>query len=110
MRARCCSPILIFPVALTGCLAQAALDVATAPVKVASAGVDAVTRSQSEADQQRGQEIREREENLGRLQRDYDRLAASCRIGNDQACREAVEVQREIDVVLPTIPREPSPN
>lgn len=47
---------------LTGCvvgtLASAAVDVVTLPVKVASAGVDAVTTSQSEADEKRGRELR----------------------------------------------------
>lgn len=92
---------------LSGCIAKTAADIVTAPVRVASAGVDAATRSQSEADQQRGQEIRRREERLGELERDYDRLAEDCADGDDEACREAVEVRREIDALLPTIPVEP---
>ena len=48
--------------ALTGCVvgtvASAAVDVVTLPVKVAAAGVDAVTTSQSEADENRGRELR----------------------------------------------------
>src|SRR5687768_12275802 len=52
--------------ALTGCVAQAALDIVTLPVKVASAGVDAVTVSQSEADEKRGRAIRKHEECLGK--------------------------------------------
>ena len=55
--------------ALPGCLAQTALDVVTLPVKVASAGVDAATTSQAEADRKRGEEIRKYEECLGREQR-----------------------------------------
>jgi hypothetical protein len=51
--------------ALTGCvvgtIAETAVDVAVIPVKVASAGVDAVTTSQSEADEKRGRELREAE-------------------------------------------------
>jgi hypothetical protein len=47
---------------LGGCVAAtiagAAVDVATLPVKAAAAGVDAVTTSQSEADQKRGRELR----------------------------------------------------
>ncbi len=50
---------------LCGCvvstIASAAVDVATLPVKVASAGVDAVTTSQAEADQKRGRELRQAE-------------------------------------------------
>jgi hypothetical protein len=50
---------------LTGCvvgtIAETAVDVAVIPVKVASAGVDAVTTSQSEADEKRGRELRRAE-------------------------------------------------
>lgn len=59
--------------ALPGCIAQAALDVVTLPVKVASAGVDAVTTSQAEADQKRGRKIREREECIGKEARRAER-------------------------------------
>ena len=51
---------------LSGCLARTALDVVTLPVRVVSAGVDAVTTSQAEADQRRGRELREAEERAGR--------------------------------------------
>jgi hypothetical protein len=54
---------------LGGCIAQTALDVVTLPVKVASAGVDAVTTSQAEADRKVGRRIREQEECMGREQR-----------------------------------------
>ena len=55
--------------ALCGCIAQTALEVATLPVKIASAGVDAATTSQAEADRKRGERIRKYEECLGREQR-----------------------------------------
>ena len=58
-----------FAVLLSGCLARTAVDIVTLPVKVVSAGVDAATTSQAEADQRRGREIREEEERLGRLAR-----------------------------------------
>jgi uncharacterized lipoprotein YajG len=58
---------------LSGCLARTAVDVVTLPVKVVSAGVDAATTSQAEADQRRGREIREEEERLGRLARRCER-------------------------------------
>jgi hypothetical protein len=51
---------------LTGCLAKTAIDVVTLPVKVASAGVDAVTTSQKEADEKRGRRVREHEECMGK--------------------------------------------
>ena len=52
--------------ALSGCVARTAHDIVTLPVKVASAGVDAVTTSQAEADQKRGRQIRKHEECLGK--------------------------------------------
>ncbi|HEV2817073.1 MAG TPA: hypothetical protein VGW40_07625 [Allosphingosinicella sp.] len=69
--------ILLFaaplPLLLSGCLARTAVDVVTLPVKVVSAGVDAVTTSQAEADQRRGREIREAEERRGRCERRPER-------------------------------------
>lgn len=54
---------------LGGCvvssIAKTAVDVVTLPVKAASAGVDALTTSQAEADQKRGREIRKEEERRG---------------------------------------------
>lgn len=95
------------PVLLGGCIARTALDVATAPVKVASKAADWATTSQDEADRNRGREIRRREERLARLDHDYQREAAKCREGSDRACRRAVELRAEIDALVPTIPVEP---
>ena len=64
--------ILVLPalaLALPGCIAQTALDVATLPVKVASAGVDAVVTTQAEADRKRGRQIRKQEECIGKEER-----------------------------------------
>jgi len=62
--------VLLIPLLLGGCvvgtIAETAVDVVTLPVKVASAGVDAVTTSQAEADQKRGREIRKAEEERGK--------------------------------------------
>ena len=55
--------------ALPGCIARTALDVATIPVKVASAGVDAAITTQAEADRKRGRQIRRQEECIGREER-----------------------------------------
>lgn len=61
---------------LSGCIvstiAKTAVDVATLPVKAVSAGVDAVTTSQAEADQKRGREIRKQEEARGRQVREME--------------------------------------
>lgn len=61
--------IAAFALLLPGCLAKTALDVATLPVKAASAAVDAATTSQSEADEKRGRKIRERDECIGKEER-----------------------------------------
>ena len=63
--------VLILPVlllAMSGCttIASTAVDVVTLPVKVVSAGVDAATTSQSEADEKRGRELRKAEEKSGK--------------------------------------------
>lgn len=57
---------LVLLVSLSGCLAQTAVDIVTLPIKAVSAGVDAVTTSQSEADEKRGREIRKKEEREGK--------------------------------------------
>lgn len=59
---------LIAALALPGCttVARTAVDVVTLPVKAVGAGVDAVTTSQSEADQKRGRELRKAEEDYGK--------------------------------------------
>ena len=96
--------------ALQGCLAKTAVDVVTLPVKVASSGVDMATTSQSEADQKRGREIRQREERLGRLQRDYDKQIDRCGDGDREACDRARETYAEMQLLLPSVPVEPSDN
>ena len=73
-------PVLLLAPALAGCVvgtvASTAVDVVTLPVKAVSAGVDAVTTSQSEADEKRGREIRREEERRGREAR---LMAERCR-------------------------------
>ena len=61
--------------ALSGCIAKTAVDIVTLPVKAVSAGVDAVTTSQSEADEKRGREIRKQEERAGKEARRREREA-----------------------------------
>lgn len=55
---------------LTGCVvetvAKTAVDVATVPVKVAAAGVNAVVPSQKKADEKRGRELRKEDEQRGK--------------------------------------------
>jgi hypothetical protein len=63
---------------VVGTVASTAVDVVTLPVKVVSAGVDAATTSQSEADEKRGRELRKAEEARGREAR---KLEERCRKG-----------------------------
>ena len=61
---------------VVGTVAKTAVAVATLPVKVASAGVDAVTTSQSEADEKRGRELRKADEKRARDERAEAKRAA----------------------------------
>jgi hypothetical protein len=90
-----------------------AMDVVTLPVKVAKTGVDAagaavdaVTTSQAEADQKRGREIRKREEKLGKLQREHDKLQGKCLKGDSRACEKQAAVKAQMDSILPRVPYE----
>ncbi len=62
--------LALLPTLLGGCVlatvADTAVDIATIPVKVVSAGIDAATTSQSEADQKRGRALRKADEQRGR--------------------------------------------
>lgn len=65
--------LALLPTLLGGCvvgtIASTAVDIATLPVKVVSAGVDAATTSQAEADQKRGAELRKADEQRAREER-----------------------------------------
>lgn len=65
--------LLLAGLSLSGCVvgtvASTAVDVVTLPVKVASAGVDAVTTSQSERDEKLGRELRKQDEERGKQYR-----------------------------------------
>ena len=60
------SVALLLPGCVVATVADTAVDVVTLPVKVVSAGVDAATTSQSEADEKRGRELRRAEQERGR--------------------------------------------
>lgn len=95
---------------LSGCLARTAASVVTAPVRAGAKAVDLATTSQSEADENRGREIRKREEKLGKLERQYEKQAAKCEGGDRGACEDARVTYDEIQEILPTIPAEPEDN
>lgn len=93
--------------ALQGCLAKAAVGVVTAPVKAVSRGVDLATTSQSEADEERGREIRQREHRMGELERAYGKAMERCGEGDDAACERAQAIRAEMKALAPGIPVEP---
>ncbi len=86
-------PALLLVPTLSGCVvgtvASTAVDVVTLPVKAVSAGVDAVTTSQAEADQKRGRELRKEEERRGREARQQ---AERCRKGRPLATDDCTAV------------------
>lgn len=91
---------------LSGCIAQTALDVVTLPVRVASKGVDLATTSQSESDEKRGREIRQREEKLGKLAREFDKLQGQCLDGDRRACAKQSSIRAQMDSIGPASPYE----
>lgn len=72
--------LFVASLALGGCvigqIADTAVGVASLPVKLASAGVDAATTSQSEADERRGRELRKADERRARDEREAAKKAA----------------------------------
>jgi hypothetical protein len=87
--------IMILPALLGGCVvgtvAKTAVDVATLPVKAVSAGVDAVTTSQSERDEKLGREMRKQDEERGKQARlAYERCRKGRALPTDN-CAAAVQ-------------------
>jgi hypothetical protein len=85
------SLIIALPAILSGCVigtvARTAVDVATLPVEVVSAGVDAATTSQSEADEKRGRELRRQDQARARLARAMQIRCASGRALPTDICQ-----------------------
>jgi hypothetical protein len=92
-----CLILLLAP----GCAASSLVRVVTVPVRVASKAVDLATTSQSEADEKRGREMRRQEENLGRLERSYQKHSRQCADGNESACARAEDELAELDEIRP---------
>ncbi|MDK2759892.1 MAG: hypothetical protein KYX64_00870 [Sphingopyxis sp.] len=84
---------------LSGCV-SAVKTVVTAPVKAVGQVADWSTTSQDEADRNRGRELRQREEQVGKLSRQRDKAANKCRDGNADQCRRAEILDHEIEAVM----------
>lgn len=99
--------ILAALLALPGCTAVSAVtSIATMPVRAASKAVDAgstlvdaTTTSQSERDERRGRELRQQEERLGELDREYRKQSGVCSEGDAQACARRDAAWREIEAL-----------
>lgn len=89
-----CLAILTVPL-LGGCVSTAA-SIITAPVRAAGQVVDWTTTSQDESDRSLGRRVREREAQIGRLERQRRRAAERCRDGNEDACEEAGDLEGRI--------------
>ena len=72
---------------VVGTVAKTAVDVVTLPVKVVSAGVDAATTSQSEADEKRGRELRKQDEERGKQARRWRRALPQGQAAPDRRLR-----------------------
>jgi hypothetical protein len=103
------APALVLALALapllTGCIGTAA-SLVTAPVRVAGRAVDMATTSQSESDEKRGREMRRREEQLGKLERQYQKHLRECDDGIDRACEQARDDYAQIQSIMPSVPYE----
>ena len=104
MRGVACLFLLLSSSLVSGCLAKAAADVVTAPVRIASKAVDLATTSQSERDEARGRELRETEEQLGQLERRYFKQREACRDGDQDACAKARETYSEMQQLSRALP------
>jgi len=87
---------LLLPLLLSGCVvgavASTAVAVVTLPVKAVSAGVDAVTTSQKEADEKRGRELRKQEEERGKQLRLAEKR---CRKGKPLPTDDCAALQQQ---------------
>lgn len=83
---------------LSGCISTAA-KVVTAPVRVVGKAADMATTSQSEADEKRGRRMRENEERLGKLDRQYQKHMRECDQGIENSCLKARDDYAEMQQV-----------
>lgn len=107
MRGQSLAFLVLTSLASSGCVAKTLVDVATLPVRAASKAVDLATTSQSEADENRGRELRRREEELGKLERSYAKQRGKCDDGDERSCAQARSTYAKIQEILPTVPAEP---
>lgn len=81
---------------LSGCVTSLVSEVVTAPIKIVSKTADVLTTSQSESDENRGREMRKREEELGKLARQRDKAREKCEDGDQEACERVSDINDRI--------------
>lgn len=86
--------LIVLPL-LSGCLGTVK-SIVTAPVKVVGQTADWATTSQDESDRNRGRDMRQREEQIGKLTRQRDKASEKCRDGNEEQCQRAELLDQEI--------------
>ena len=62
---------------LSGCIARAAVDVVTLPVKVVGKGIDSVTTSQAESDRNRGRAERKAEKRAAKARHHAEKYSGA---------------------------------
>ena len=92
---------------LSGCGVGTVVNVITAPVRVTAKAVDLATTSQSEADENRGRDLRKLEARYGELERAYRKEAARCAEGRAQSCARRDAIVAEMDEIRPQLPVQP---
>lgn len=93
--------------ALDGCGVGTLVNVATAPVRLTGKAIDLATTSQSEADENRGRDLRRLEERYGKLERDYSKAVKRCAEGSEQSCAQQQAIRAEMDQIRPQLPGQP---
>ena len=96
-------PVLLLAPLTAGCISTAA-SIVTAPVRVAGKAVDWTTTSQSEADERRGRNLRKREAELGKLDRQYRKHSRECQAGSQRACDQARTEYEQMQRISPSVP------
>ena len=99
--------LLLILLALGGCGVGTLVNVATAPVRLTGKAIDLATTSQSEADENRGRELRRLEQRYGKLERDYSREAERCAEGSEQSCARQQAIRAEMAALRPKLPAQP---
>lgn len=93
--------------ALGGCGVGTIVNVVTAPVRVVGKAADLATTSQSEADENRGRELRQLEARYGKLEREYRKEDQRCTEGRSDSCIRRDAIGREMAVIQPQLPAQP---